>query len=398
MRDIAAQSSRFVWKQVDLESEVCPQAKDYVYTLNQTSLVNAHGRSDVVKSDHVRPTLYKGYRYSVTFHAGDLMSTYSYRTYCGGYKWYRKRRYGFLTNGLVNSSAYENLLVHDWSQGGVTPKYDNYVLGVVDNQLLAKIANSQASFGEDLGEIRETAQMMEKRSAQVLRMLLYLRRGQFARAAKVIGLSKRNLNLKSAADAFLELKFGWLPVLESIYHARSSIMHAFGQSQKLATVSAHYAQTYTRDDWVGQNQRTGKVKYETTAQADYRCSDPTLAGLNALGILNPASVAWNLMPMSFVIDWFISVGSFLDGLSAPIGLTYGSGFHSHRTEAEFSFENFGHAAELIGCKGTNPKATVRSSGFRRIPDLGFPTPAITIRLGLNPNRVLTLLALLAQRG
>jgi hypothetical protein len=35
----------------------------------------------------------------------------------------------------------------------------------------------------------------------------------------------------------------------------------------------------------------------------------------SLGLLDPLSVAWEILPWSFVVDWFYPVGTFLDNLS-----------------------------------------------------------------------------------
>jgi hypothetical protein len=38
-----------------------------------------------------------------------------------------------------------------------------------------------------------------------------------------------------------------------------------------------------------------------------------------LGLINPAVVAWELVPFSFLVDWFIPVGKFLDSWTDQLG-------------------------------------------------------------------------------
>jgi hypothetical protein len=40
-----------------------------------------------------------------------------------------------------------------------------------------------------------------------------------------------------------------------------------------------------------------------------------------LGLINPASVAWELVPFSFVVDWFTGFGSYLDSFTELAGLS-----------------------------------------------------------------------------
>jgi hypothetical protein len=50
-------------------------------------------------------------------------------------------------------------------------------------------------------------------------------------------------------------------------------------------------------------------------------SSPHLSELQQIGLTNPALVVWELIPFSFVFDWFVSVGDWLTGLTALQGVT-----------------------------------------------------------------------------
>jgi len=41
-----------------------------------------------------------------------------------------------------------------------------------------------------------------------------------------------------------------------------------------------------------------------------------LSAPRSLGLYDPLSVAWELVPFSFVADWFIPIGTYLDNLAA----------------------------------------------------------------------------------
>jgi hypothetical protein len=54
------------------------------------------------------------------------------------------------------------------------------------------------------------------------------------------------------------------------------------------------------------------------------------AELETLGLLNPLSLAWELLPYSFVIDWFLPIGDYLAATTASAGMTWVNGWS--RTE------------------------------------------------------------------
>jgi hypothetical protein len=57
----------------------------------------------------------------------------------------------------------------------------------------------------------------------------------------------------------------------------------------------------------------------TRAQLIARLSEVDTVKL--VGLLDPASVAWELLPYSFVVDWFIPIGQYLAARALPNALT-----------------------------------------------------------------------------
>jgi hypothetical protein len=48
--------------------------------------------------------------------------------------------------------------------------------------------------------------------------------------------------------------------------------------------------------------------------------------LESAGLVNPLSIAWELLPWSFVVDWFIPVGNTLEAMTAGYGLNDNGGW------------------------------------------------------------------------
>lgn len=57
----------------------------------------------------------------------------------------------------------------------------------------------------------------------------------------------------------------------------------------------------------------------------YQVENPGLYTAQRLGITNPAFLAWDRVPYSFVLDWMTNIGAFLQVLDTGMGLKYLSG-------------------------------------------------------------------------
>lgn len=56
-----------------------------------------------------------------------------------------------------------------------------------------------------------------------------------------------------------------------------------------------------------------------TCNVDVKNAD--LFKANQLGLINPATVAWEVVPFSFLVDWFLPVSRFLESQTDTLGLS-----------------------------------------------------------------------------
>lgn len=59
-----------------------------------------------------------------------------------------------------------------------------------------------------------------------------------------------------------------------------------------------------------------------TAKGQLLVSDPSVVTAGELGLTNPALVAWELVPYSFVVDWFLPIGDWLQAQTSLLGLSF----------------------------------------------------------------------------
>ena len=233
--------------------------------------------------------------------------------------------------------------------------YDNMVLmaSIVDpaqlrawryNKALSKIGNSLFDGGVELGELRETLELI-RNPMQSLRKLLdknneALRR-QIARALRdPVWFARTVKEVGSvAADTWLQVRYGVRPLISSI---QSAIDLASMNLQKADINAIRRKGSQTVDSEtkkktviVSSRHRVHLVaKSETRvhAYAYYRrYVDQTWR--SALGLAPEAipEIVWELTRLSFVWDWIFSIGPFLGAISYKPGVTLLGGLSGFKT-------------------------------------------------------------------
>lgn len=78
-------------------------------------------------------------------------------------------------------------------------------------------------------------------------------------------------------------------------------------------------------------------KYKRTYKFGLSLKDPLVASLAQTGMLNPALIAWELTPFSFMADWLLPVGPYLEMLTAT------SGYNKHHGSITTGWKYVGDA-------------------------------------------------------
>lgn len=191
------------------------------------------------------------------------------------------------------------------------------------------IKNQNVNLGVAFGEASETARLIGDTATRFAKCITALRRKQFRRAMDAIGISKRTVlpRKTKAHQAWLELQYGWKPLLQDVY----------GSAKALAERRSW--DWYVRGEGTQVERIAVSKAYEPHSTVAYRSALTTVKGIYAakciiyalpenellhsfssLGLTNPFEVAWELVPFSFVADWFIPVGDFLSSIDALLGM------------------------------------------------------------------------------
>lgn len=183
------------------------------------------------------------------------------------------------------------------------------------SRLSEKVKGHSFNLAVAAAEGKKTVSMVTGALQSIGGAVLDLKRGRFESAARRFGVNPRpsKLSHKDVAGRWLELQYGWLPLLSDVYESSKAYEALSKQPRKeLVTVSytrrfVHNASSSPINYSCEGNAMSGmKIYYEMTEQ---------MSAARSLGLVDPLTVAWELLPYSFVVDWFIPIGTYLENLN-----------------------------------------------------------------------------------
>jgi len=338
-------------------------------------------KHEVTRSNRVNPT---DWRREVGTVTSDSPARYSYTEYGHGGRWSRTSRTTWISR-MTGQFAFLPFF-----------KEAEDAQRSAETQALLSLKANRASMGADIATIGQTVDMMAKRVIQGARFLKSLRHGDWGGAASALGLRRpsRIPRSRQAADLWLEYSYGWKPYAQSLYDlhkitsnllGKDILVHGKGSDKRSGMSSAG---TALRRDY----------RYDTSVRVDLvgRVKSAPWANLESLGLLNPLSVVWEVVPWSFAVDWFIPVGNTLDSLTATVGLEFVRGYTTWRSTA--SMDASYNASDRTGWDSTS-SGSYREElfGVRRYTYDGFPRPGFYVdATPFSTPRVLNALALVRQ--
>lgn len=132
-----------------------------------------------------------------------------------------------------------------------------------------------------------------------------------------------------AGDLWLEAVYGWLPLLSDV-HALVTLSKKEPPPPTVRGSGIAWPQPSkgTRTIPFPPMQESAELVSKTTCTSRYRCkvvskiriTDPAKAFAAQMGLTDPASIVWEALPYSFVVDWFLPIQSWLQLQETPKGI------------------------------------------------------------------------------
>lgn len=218
--------------------------------------------------------------------------------------------------------------------------WDNYMSDYQNayNKAYAKFIDAlggSAGWGENLAQMHQATSLIESKGLALLNFSKRLRRFDIIGAGRALGMSVLPESLdpkkhrreaiakritRDFGGAWLEFHFGIEPVIKDIHDSLQILSTDFAPFHAVGKGSSHLHVTTSSKSYYTRTAIAKEGIISVKIGADVRINNPNLYLMNKFGIINPVQLAWNLIPFSFIVDWFVNVGDALSSYTDLIGM------------------------------------------------------------------------------
>lgn len=190
-------------------------------------------------------------------------------------------------------------------------------------RLREQVAGSSFNAGVFLGEGKEALSMITNAATRLAGAIRYVKRGNMPKAWSTLthGTDRFLPPSKVLANNWLELQYGWLPLLHDMEDGAKFLAHHHSYPLQ-HVVYARLTKPGLVTSASPSNTKLLGSKAYTAVQIKAILKEKNVVGLS--GLTDVASIAWELTPYSFVVDWAIPIGEYLQarGLAQSLSGTF----------------------------------------------------------------------------
>ena len=284
------------------------------------------------------------------------------------------------------------------------------------NGALSKLKDQKVNLGVAFGEGKRTKSLILSAVSSFdsgVRKIMELRRGKVWKEVKsfipgvtelpqewlkyIYGFAPTLSDVQGAAEQFAKMMEGGNPfhirVSKTITRSESDTRGWFDINGEFALLTGGWHPLYM--DMTIVETRQAYFYYQLSC-----VMPPTIA---SLGLTNPLSVAYELLPWSFALDWLLPVGNWIDLLDADFGWSYLDGGVTRTKKVKGKGLYFGSMPNTHSVySGSVSDMGLNLYEMSRTPYVAAPWPVFPgfrnpFRSGRQEERTATQIALVAQR-
>jgi len=209
------------------------------------------------------------------------------------------------------------------------------------NRHFQKIKNQKIDLATELSQAMQTVNMIGEIAKKVAISLIKMKNLDLVGAFLNMFPSSR----KELANNYLVYQYGIKPLLGDIVGAAEHLAEYILKARPVKS-NGHATKTFVDQtpyyyDGTGVRQKTVTVKIRVKYGSTFHIGNEMQRQAAQLGFTNPANTVWELVPFSFVADWFLPIGDWLNNMSAYDGLdlkeSYRTVFIEHTERIEEAF-------------------------------------------------------------
>jgi hypothetical protein len=215
------------------------------------------------------------------------------------------------------------------------------------NALKRLIANAgtgiQSNLAQNIAQVSQLSQMIFGTATKIAGSLRQLKRGNIPGAISALGAGRVDPRWKgpkgklsptaSVASNWLQLQYGWKPLMSDIEGFLKIMGTMNGPNDFVQKVRGSATESlqvvdnsYPPGDGVIGLGNSGRSTFTLQTKVKFvirfKMESPLSALFSQTGFTNPLSLAWELLPFSFVGDWFLPIGDYLEALEAWKGMAF----------------------------------------------------------------------------
>jgi hypothetical protein len=250
-------------------------------------------------------------------------------------------------------------------------------------ECLGKLGDMKVDLSVTLAETVKTVDLFADHAADLFGYLLAIKRGRRPR--------NRFGTTKDLASGYLQYKYGVLPLSMEVKGAYELATEAIQRKGQILSAERYIKQEYNRSIGTLGNWRnvTQDLEVGGSCKLYAEINLPFARQTARIGLRNPLLLGWEIIPYSFVIDWAMPVGNFLEALTATEGLTFVGGYTNVRGKGTIK----GDIAIPANSTGTPQSVEYDIFHINRKVLSGFPRPRTYTKSPFTTNNVLSALML-----
>nr|APG77226.1 hypothetical protein [Hubei levi-like virus 2] len=202
-------------------------------------------------------------------------------------------------------------------------------------------------------------------------------------------ISREIWTLDQVTSTLLAYRYGVAPLMSDIFKTAEILSKPFEDKPALVKRASVAWNGDSTIPTVSNIRWTGKES--VTLKATVSVSNPNLLLANRLGLINPAVIIWDKIPWSFVIDWWLPVGSFFSNFTAMAGLNLTGASVTRERNWSSYYRVLAWPYVLVGNGTGFGKVKVRTVGSLPIPS------SVPFGTGLGIQRGQNAIALITQK-
>lgn len=204
-------------------------------------------------------------------------------------------------------------------------------------RLYTKIKNQKVDLFTELSQAALTGKLIADLATRLAKSILALKKGHVTTAFKTL-FPKTS---KELANDYLAYQYGIKPLIADIqggaeqlaeFILKAAPLKVNGHATlKLKGENSFDETTFSVPQLGGDFSHSVEEWYDIRIKygVEYSVDDQLLRSASQLGFTSPANTIWELVPFSFVVDWFAPIGDFLNNLTALKGLIVKTCYKTH---------------------------------------------------------------------